>query len=64
MDKMITLIIGNSDLNADWLKYLDDGRHRIADLRAHDEALQMYLDSIDEVSEVDDDSGESELDAS
>jgi hypothetical protein len=60
---MITLVIGNSDLNADWLKYLDDGQHRIVDLRAHDEALQMYYDSIDAVEKIDNDSDESKLDA-
>ncbi len=32
------LIIGNSDEEADWLKYIDGGKYKEADLKAHEAA--------------------------
>ena len=38
----LILLIGSSDENADWLKLIDDGKHKKDDLAAHDAALEKH----------------------
>ena len=40
--KKLTLIIGGSDLDADWLKDIDDGKNRKDDLKAHEYAERLH----------------------
>ena len=41
-DGTVVIAIGSSDENADWLKLIDDGKHKKEDLRAHDDALAKH----------------------
>lgn len=36
--------IGEGDLNADWIKHVDGGRHQRNEFRAHEQALIMYYE--------------------
>lgn len=47
---MITINIGDSDEKADWLKFLENGRYKRADLDAH-EALEKQLREEENVEE-------------
>jgi hypothetical protein len=39
--KKLILIIGSSDLDADWLKDIDNGKRRKDDLKAHETAEKL-----------------------
>ena len=41
-DGTVVIAIGSSDENADWLKLIDDGKHKKDDLAAHDAALARH----------------------
>ena len=41
-DGTVVIAIGSSDRNADWLKYIDKGKHKKDDLAAHDAALEKH----------------------
>ena len=41
-DGTVVIAIGSSDENADWLKLVDDGKHKKDDLAAHDAALAKH----------------------
>jgi len=41
-DGTVVIAIGSSDENADWLKLIDDGKHKKDDLAAHDAALAKH----------------------
>jgi hypothetical protein len=34
--------IGEGDLNSDWIKHVDHGRHQLRDLMAHEEIMIVY----------------------
>jgi len=36
------VIIGDSDEEADWLKYVDGGKHKEVDLKAHEAARKIH----------------------
>ena len=39
--KKVYKFVLTGDLNADWLKYIDDGKYKEADLAAHDYAAKL-----------------------
>ena len=41
-DGTVVIAIGSSDRNADWPKYVDNGKHKKDDLAAHDAALAKH----------------------
>jgi len=46
IDEEDVLIIGDSDEESDWLKYIDGGKHKEGDLKAHEDAKKLHEQEI------------------
>jgi len=44
--------IGEGDLNADWIKYVDGGRHQRNEFRAHEQALLNHYEETGEAEKA------------